>query len=142
MQTFAQKIIPAVVVGLAGLTMAFAAHAHHSFAWFDTDKTVTYDGFVISFAWGNPHTHVILKVPPGATDPTTIGTWDIEGAATNIMARQGWTRKTLQPGDHIQIVGHPMKDGSKGASLFYVILPDGRRIYQDIARPKDDAAAK
>jgi hypothetical protein len=29
-----------------------------------------------------------------------------------------------------------MKDGAKGGSLFYVILPDGNRLYTDIARPK------
>jgi hypothetical protein len=32
-----------------------------------------------------------------------------------------------------------MKDGSKGISLFYMIRPDGKRMYHDIARPKDDA---
>jgi len=36
------------------------------------------------------------------------------------------------------LVGHPMKDGSKGISLFYAIRPDGTRLYHDIARPKDD----
>ena len=40
-------------------------------------------------------------------------------------------------GDAITVVGHPMKDGSKGISLFYVILPDGKRLYHDIARPKE-----
>jgi hypothetical protein len=29
-----------------------------------------------------------------------------------------------------------MKDGSKGASLFYAILPDGSKLYVDVARPK------
>ena len=54
------------------------------------------------------------------------------------MARQGWTRATAKVGDRIKFVGHPMKDGSKGVSLFYAILPDGKRLYHDIARPKDD----
>jgi hypothetical protein len=31
-----------------------------------------------------------------------------------------------------------LKNGEKGASLFYAIRPDGSRLYQDIARPKDD----
>ena len=33
-----------------------------------------------------------------------------------------------------------MKDGSKGISLFYMIMPDGKRMYHDIARPKGEAA--
>ena len=32
-----------------------------------------------------------------------------------------------------------MKDGvTKGASLFYAQLPDGKRLYHDIARPKTE----
>ena len=67
----------------------------------------------------------------------SAGTWDLEAAgSTNIMTRQGWTRVTLKTGDRITAVVHPMKDGAKGGSLFYVILPDGTRLYTDIARPK------
>jgi len=36
------------------------------------------------------------------------------------------------------LVAHPMKDGTKGASLFYAQLPDGKRLYHDIARPKTE----
>ena len=54
------------------------------------------------------------------------------------MTRQGWTRASYKVGDQIRLVGHPMKDGSKGISLFYAIRPDGTRLYHDIARPKDD----
>jgi hypothetical protein len=34
-----------------------------------------------------------------------------------------------------------MKDGSKGASLFYAVMPDGKRLYHDIARPKTEGAS-
>ena len=71
-------------------------------------------------------------------DPKTAGTWDVEGGSINIMSRQGWTRASYKVGDPIRLVGHPMKDGSKGISLFYAIRPDGSRLYHDIARPKDD----
>jgi hypothetical protein len=72
---------------------------------------------------------------PVPGDPSTAGTWDIEGASTNIMARQGWTKATFKAGDKVTVVAHPLKDGSKGASMFYVILPDGKRLYQDDAQP-------
>src|SRR6516225_10228625 len=122
-----------VVVLLAG---AIPVLAHHSFAMFDLTKDVTYEGTVVEYRWENPHTHIVVKVDPGAADPSTVGTWDIEGGATNIMGRQGWTRATFKVDDHVKIVAHPMKDGSKGASLFYAIMPDGKRLYHDIARPK------
>ena len=124
------------IVALGVLVAALPALAHHSFAMFDFRQNVTYEGIVVEYRWENPHTHVIVKVDPGAADPSTVGTWDLEGGATNIMGRQGWSRITFKPGDHVKIVAHPMKDGSKGASLFYAIMPDGKRLYHDIARPK------
>jgi hypothetical protein len=83
------------------------------------------------------HFNVLVKSGAGV-EPTTVGTWDVEGGSINIMSRQGWTRASYKIGDPIRLVGHPMKDGSKGISLFYAIRPDGSRLYHDIARPKDD----
>jgi hypothetical protein len=127
----------------AALTIASLAapvFAHHSFSMFDMDRDVTYKGVVSDYKWVNPHVHITMDVKgaPGV-DAATVGTWDVEGGSTNIMGRQGWTRATLKPGDPITIVGHPMKDGSKGISLFYMIKADGSRMYHDIARPKGEA---
>ena len=122
----------AVAVAMAG-----PVAAHHSFSMFDLEKHVTYKGTVVEFNWVNPHAHIMIKVDAGpGIDPQSVGTWDIECASTNIMGRQGWNRITLKPGDPITLVASPMKDGSKGASLFYVIKADGTRLYRDIARPK------
>jgi len=122
---------------VATLLMAGPLLAHHSFSMFEMNKDVTYTGTVVEYKWVNPHVHVTLQVDPGAgVEPSTVGTWDIEGASTNIMARQVWTKSTFKACDKMTVIAHPMKDGSKGASMFYIILPDGKRIYQDIARPK------
>ncbi|HZM94991.1 MAG TPA: DUF6152 family protein [Vicinamibacterales bacterium] len=120
-------------------TIAAPLYAHHSFAMFDMEKDVAYTGVVLDYKWVNPHVHITVDIKPGqGVDPATLGTWDVEGGSTNIMGRQGWTRATFKPGDPITFVGHPMKDGSKGISLFYVILADGTRLYHDIARPKGE----
>ncbi|MEO8069826.1 MAG: DUF6152 family protein [Acidobacteriota bacterium] len=129
-----------LAVALFGLAVgATSLTAHHSFAMFEMDKDVTYKGTVTEWKWMNPHTHFVVHVPAGpGVDPQTVGTWDVEGGSVNIMGRQGWTRASYKPGDPITVVGHPMRDGSKGISLFYVIRPDGSRLYHDIARPKAD----
>jgi hypothetical protein len=115
--------------------------AHHSFNMFDMDKNVAYKGVVTEYKWANPHVHITVEIKPEpGVDPATAGIWDVEGGSMNIMGRQGWTRATFKPGDTITLVGHPMRDGSKGISLFYAIMPDGRRLYHDIARPKGEAA--
>jgi uncharacterized protein DUF6152 len=114
--------------------------AHHSFSMFEMDKDVTYKGVVTEYKWINPHVHLTVDIKPApGIDSAIVGTWDVEGGSTNIMGRQGWTRATFKSGDPITLVGHPMKDGSKGISLFYAIMPDGKRLYHDIARPKGEA---
>jgi hypothetical protein len=115
--------------------LATPALAHHSFAAFDMSKQVTLKGSVESVRLENPHMHMIVKVPEG----TQAGRWDIEGASANIMRRQGWSATSFKAGDKITIVGHPLRSGDRGVSLFYAIRADGTRLYQDIARPKHDA---
>jgi hypothetical protein len=113
-----------------------SALAHHSFGMFDLQKSVTFVGTVTEYDWENPHTHIIINVTPGpGVDPSTLGVWDIEGGAVNIMTRFGWNRSVYKVGDKATIVAHPMKNGSKGASLFYAEFPDGHKLYNDIPRP-------
>ena len=122
---------------VVALALAPPLAAHHSFTMFDMARNVTYSGVVTEYRWANPHVHFVIHVQSASgVDPATVGTWDVEGGSPGIMGRQGWTRATFKTGEAITVVGHPMKDGSKGMSLFYVILPDGRRLYHDIARPK------
>lgn len=105
------------VVGLTGawISLAAPAFAHHSFAMFDNQKSVTLEGTVKEFQWTNPHSWVQLVV----SDPKTGKDveWSIEGGALNLLARQGWTRNSLKPGDKATIVVHPLKDGTAGGSL-------------------------
>ena len=122
---------------VAILVTVGTASAHHSFAMFNQEKLISLKGTVAEYYWINPHGHIILKVDaaPGV-DPQTVGEWDIECASTSIMRLQGWSSATLKAGDQITIAANPLKDGNKGASLFYATFPDGKRLYRDIARPK------
>jgi Family of unknown function (DUF6152) len=113
--------------------LLFAARpllAHHSRAMFDVAKNVTYTGVVEEYRLQNPHSEIVITVGPDAKDPSTVGTWDIEASSINIMVSEGWSERTYKQGDPITVVAHPMKNGSKGALLFYAIQPDGARLYR------------
>jgi hypothetical protein len=110
--------------------VARPALAHHSRAMFDVARNVMYQGVVVEYQWQNPHSHIVVTVPPDAKDPSTVGTWDIEASSINVMVGGGWSPTTYKPGDPITVVAHPMKNGSKGALLFYAIKPDGTRLYR------------
>jgi hypothetical protein len=128
-------LVRRIGLGIASVVAAtVAVSAHHSFAMFDMERDVEYSGTVNEWRWQNPHVHFTIIVKDGPAE--TLGTWDVEGGSINIMGRQGWTRGSYKSGDPIKLVGHPMRDGSKGISLFYAIRPDGTRLYHDIARPK------
>jgi hypothetical protein len=137
MSKFKLSLFAACVL-LAGLP----ALAHHGFTNFDMEKDLTITGTVKDYFWVNPHTHITVQVPDNPSAPGTAGVWDVEGGSPSIMARQGWNKASYKVGDPITLVVHPLKDGGKGASLFYAIRPDGTRLYHDIARPKDDPAVK
>jgi hypothetical protein len=104
--------------------------AHHSRAMFDMTQNVTYRGVVREYRWQNPHSHIVITVGSDATDPSTIGTWDIEASSISIMVSEGWNRMTYKPGDRITVVAHPSKDGSARVLLFYAIRADGTRLYR------------
>lgn len=125
----------------AMLVLAVPAIAHHSFAMFDQTKEITLSGTVAEFYWINPHAHLIVNVEAGpGVDPKMVGEWDIEGASPGIMSVQGWSSTLFKPGDKITVVGNPLRNGQKGVSLFYAVLPDGKRLYNDVARPKQPSA--
>lgn len=116
-------------LGVVFFLAAAPAGAHHSFAMFDQNKLWKWEGVVVQYNWENPHIHIIVDVPPDTKDENTVGRWDFEGESVAQTARQGWNRKTFSAGDKIIIVGHPMKDGSKGAQGEYTYAPDGTLLY-------------
>ena len=120
-----------LVVALAAVSAApRPTLAHHSRAMFDMSKNITYRGIVKEYRWQNPHSSIVITVGSDATDPATVGTWDVEASAINLMTTRGWTRTTYKPGDPITVVAHPNKNGSRVVLLFYTIKADGTRLYR------------
>ena len=122
------------VIAMATLAVTGSASAHHSFAMFDQQQVWVWEGTVAEYHWRQPHVHVVVVVPKTAKDKRTVGTWDFESSGPNIGARQGWSKVTFKAGDKITVVGHPMKDGSKGGSVKYVKTVDGKILYHDVDR--------
>lgn len=111
---------------LAGLVVgSVPVFAHHSFAMFDNTKEMTLNGEIKEFQWANPHIWVQVMVPD---ESGKLVEWSIEGGSPNGLVRNGWTRKSLQPGDKVSITIHPLRDGSPGGSLMKVVDADGNPI--------------
>ena len=126
-------------LGLAAFTMLFssASMAHHSFAMFDIDNRITLTGVVREFQWTNPHVLIWVYVEEeGEDEPVT---WAIEMTSVGNMRREGWNRETLVPGDNVELLVNPLRNGQPGAG-FYAIknLDDGTEFMMPrIAAPDE-----
>ena len=82
--------------------------AHHSFAMFNQNESVTLHGVVKDFRWTNPHVFIQLltKKENGADEE-----WSIEMTSPEHLARAGWRPGTLKAGDKVTLVIHPVRDG-------------------------------
>jgi hypothetical protein len=111
------------LVGIALGLCAAPAIAHHSFAMFDGNTTITVEGTVKEFTWTYPHAWIVMM---GSDGERAEQQWALELPAPSGLARKGWVPKSLLPGMQVTAVIHPLKNGEAGGSLLTVTLPDGK----------------
>lgn len=114
------RSIPLLLVA----SWASLALAHHSFAMFDTTKSVSQKGVVREVQWTNPHVWVRLAIQEEGKEVV----YSYEGAAIAVLKRVGWTKDAIKAGDTVTVVGHPYKDGRPGGSIDHLVLADGRKL--------------
>jgi hypothetical protein len=115
-------LLSALIAGTLGV--GINAYAHHSFAatYFE-DKRVTIEGDLVQFLYRNPHSFVHVEVKDANGETVR---WAVEWGAGGQLGRQGVTRETLKPGDHVIIVGNPGRN------------PDDHRLRMvNVTRPSD-----
>ena len=98
----------------ASLLVPGTAAAHHSFALFDSTKSVTLEGKVKEFEWTNPHSWIHLVV---IGENNQAEEWLIELPAAASLARDGWGKTYLKPGERLRLRVNPLKNGMKVGSL-------------------------
>jgi len=119
-----KRTLLALVITAGAIVSGGRALAHHSFAatYFE-DKTQKVEGNLVQFLYRNPHSFVHVE---GPDEKGVMQRWAIEWGAGGQLGRQGVTRETLKPGDHVIIVGNPGRN------------PDDHRLRMvNITRPSD-----
>jgi hypothetical protein len=117
------------VLIILGLLSALGAHsyAHHSFvADYLEDQTVSIEGDLTEFDYRAPHAwvHVTTRDEEGRREM-----FSAEWANPNRLGRDGVTKESLRPGDHVIITGSPSrKAGERKLHLKQIERPsDGWR---------------
>jgi hypothetical protein len=107
------------------LVFSGAIFAHHGGAGYDTKTVLTLKGVVTDFEFVNPHSQIYFDVK---NDKGETENWGAEITAPSKLARAGWTKHTLKPGDEIIVTGNPAKNAAHTLSIRKLIGPDGQAL--------------
>src|SRR5436190_6596497 len=126
------------IVSLTAAVAAVAApaFAHHSFAMFDQQQTVTLQGTVKEFEWVNPHAWLRVTVNDEKTGAPAL--WALELSSPSRLVTMGMRADSVKAGDAVSVTFHPMKNGSRGGQFIQAVLPDGKKVMRANARDEND----
>jgi Family of unknown function (DUF6152) len=128
------KLVSVTAVTVAAL--AAPALAHHSFAMFDREKTVTLQGTVKEFEWTNPHSWLRFSVNDEKTGKPAL--WAVELSSPGRLITMGMRADSVKPGDQVSVTFHPMKDGTRGGQFIQAKLPNGKEVIRANARDENE----
>lgn len=124
------------VFGLAAFC-AIPALAHHSFAMFDFDKTISCPATVKEFRWTNPHVTLLIDAAPNSGDSPE--TWSLELTSPGNLTRLGWTHGSFKPGDRIEIQFNPLRDGKHGGAFRQAKIQATGQVLTSSVRDANDS---
>jgi len=102
------KILRVIVITAFTSMVSSSAFAHHGVAHYDMKKTITLNGTIAAFDWGNPHCLVHVDVPD---ENGRVQHWTLEMSSAFAMSRKGWDKDTLKKGDRVVAETHPAQNG-------------------------------
>ena len=111
-------------------TVAFAAvfavpgAAHHSTAMFEWGTSIEMKNVTVErWVWTNPHTFLYVHDAQGVR-------WAFEGMSPNHLSRSGWSKRSLAPGEKIDLTYYKLRDGRHGGFNVTVTRANGTTLAQ------------
>ena len=120
-------------LALAGAALALGlaapAFAHHSTAMFDWGHSTELKNVTVEkWEWTNPHTFLYVKDASGQR-------WAFEGMSPNHLSRAGWSKRSLAPGEKIDLTYYKLRDGRHDGFNVTVTKPNGTKLQQLPGQP-------
>jgi hypothetical protein len=107
------------------LSLGGIAAAHHSGAAYDMEHPRDMEGTVKTV------------VEADAKDGQPAQSFAFEVSSPGVLTRSGWTKRSLQPGDHAVFHYAPLRDGNPGGFLLRVNLQSGQELSFSL-QPSDE----
>ena len=118
------KIYISLLAGLIVLLSGNSAIAHHGRAAY-TNTTIVLEATVTEFRFINPHVQLLFDI---IDSNGKIQHWQGEMTSPNKMARGGWAKDTLKPGDKITITGLAARNEGQALVIREMVLADGTNV--------------
>jgi hypothetical protein len=111
---------------LGAAVLAGPALAHHSFAVYDFNQQIPFEGVVETLNFKNPHIAMTLTVTDENGETRTIEF--MEGAPANMLVRNGLRPDMIKPGTKVTAYGSPLREDPTVFFLRKIVLEDGREF--------------
>jgi hypothetical protein len=119
---FAPIVLGAAALGVAAI--ALPAVAHHSTAMFEWGTATELKNVTVErWMWTNPHTFLYVRDDSGQR-------WAFEGMSPNHLSRSGWSRRSLAPGEKVDLTYYKLRDGRRGGFNVTVTRANGTKLQQ------------
>ena len=110
------------------------AFGHHSIAMFDATKITAIKGTVKEFQWLNPHALLWINVDAGNGAAPQL--WGIEMTSPGVLTRNGWSKRSFNPGDRVSLDIAPLRDGKPGGLFRKGTLLDTGKVWTYTMQPE------
>jgi hypothetical protein len=117
-----------IIACLFALCGAIFAH-HGTPSSYDLTRRITLTGTVTEFAWSNPHVQIYFDVKD---ENGKVVSWAAETGSPGVLAREGWSKRMMRPGDTIVITVCPGKAGAPVGMLTKLVLSDGKEFLREV----------
>jgi hypothetical protein len=98
---------------------------------FDRTREEVFTGTVARWAFNSPHAALYI------TNDSDGEVWAFEGSAPPNLIERDMTGYTFQPGEHVTVIGCPLRDGRHGGALGYIIKDGDEADFDSWYRPND-----
>jgi hypothetical protein len=126
LSAFLRRTAPRVSATLLASALAATAFAHHSFAIFDFQTQIPFEGTVETLKFRNPHIEMTLKSVDENGQEKIIHF--IEGAPANMLVRSGLRPEMIAPGTRITAIGSPLLEDNSKFFLRIIRLQSGEEF--------------
>jgi hypothetical protein len=115
----------AAAAALAAVSaVAVPGSAHHSTAMFEWGASTEMKNVTVErWVWTNPHTFLYVRDEAG-------NRWAFEGMSPNHLSRAGWSKRSLSPGEKIDLTYYKLRDGRRGGFNVTVTRANGTTLQQ------------